>query len=270
MRNKHCAISITLVLMVNSFYFAFAQEPSRQQKLDSQYNDPFFFPTVLSVLLPKGFSEINFASVLSAKKLFNSQNDLIGPNGRYNFFVNTMHLTYGVSAKGNLNIEADVSYQTYRFDEDVSSLPFKAFIGDSALIKDRHFTTLAVRFRWKPFERNRNLIVQGSKSQPLHNVSTGQNSIAARAMYVYQVSRSLFLYGQGGLSYSTKKKDIFGSLSIPLSLIFQYQVIPVFGLVATIGHAPIMGKTSESNFTKTFFGTQVGGGLHSSLHSAWG
>jgi opacity protein-like surface antigen len=262
MRNSYRNIALSILLSLCLIYPALAQEPSRQQKLDSLYNDPFFFPTVSSVLLPKGFFEINnFASILSATKLFNSEKDLIDLNGRYSFFVNTLQLTYGVSAKGNFNIGADLGYQAYRFDEDVSSSPFKVFSGDSALIKDRYFNTLSVRFRWKPFERNRNLILQGSISQPLHNVSTSQNSIAARAIYVYQLSRSLFLYGQGGLSYSLKKKDAFGSLSIPLSLIFQYQLKPVFGLVATVGHTPVLGKAIDLNFTQTSFGTQIGGGL---------
>jgi hypothetical protein len=262
MQNNYLKIIVFSMLSLGIFYPTLAQEPTRQEKLDSLYNDPFFFPTVSSVLLPKGFFEVNnFASILSAKKLFNSGKDLIDLNGRYSFFVNTLQFTYGVSTKGNFNIGADLGYQAYRFDDNVSSSPFKVFSGDSALIKDRYFNTLSVRARWKPFERNRNLIIQGSVSQPLHNVSTSQNSLAARAIYVYQISRSFFLYGQGGLSYSLKKKSVLGSLSIPLSVIFQYQVRPVFGLVATLAHTPIFGKTSDSNFTQKSFGTQVGAGL---------
>ncbi len=238
-----------------------AQKTERSRELDSLYNDPFFYPTVSAVLLPSGFWEVNnFSSILSATRLFNQHGDKDDLNGRYTFFINSLQVNYGASKKGNFNIGLDLGYQRYRFD-DLDSSPFSVFRGDSAIIKGENFNTLTLRTRWKPIRRLRNLILQGAVSQPIHNAASSQHSALARLIYVSQLSRTFFIYSQLGVSHSFKKKEANGSWSIPAAVIFQYQVVPSFGMVATVSHTPVLGRPGNNKFSQTSFGTQVGGGF---------
>lgn len=261
---RRCIIKSVLLFLYVTHYCVptLAQEQRRGDMLDSLYNDPFLFPAVSSVLLPAGFFEVNnFSTILSATAGFDESRKSYDLNGRYSFFVNAFQITYGLSKKGNFNIGADIGYQSYRFDEDIRSSPLKVFGGSPALIRDKYLSSAALRFRWKPISRQRNLIIQGSFLQPIHNMSEAQTTLSAKAIYVYQMSRMLFMYGQAGLSYTFRKKEINANMGTALSLIFQYQIWPVFGIVGTIAYTPSFGKDSKSNFSQTSFGVQPGIGF---------
>ena len=86
-------------------------QQTRSQKLDSLYNDPFFYSTVSAIILPKGFIEVNnFANLFTANQLFTSQAKHEDLNARLNQFVNILQVTYGTSATSRFNIGVDLQY----------------------------------------------------------------------------------------------------------------------------------------------------------------
>ena len=251
----------TLSLLLILSYYAQAQQ-TRSQKLDSLYNDPFFYSTVSAIILPKGFVEINnFGSLFTANQLFTSQSERADLNARLNQFVNILQVTYGTSATSRFNIGVDLQYSASHLALDPASSPLKVFSSDSAYFRQKAFSHAGVHFRWKPFSRNRRLLVQGSIYQPIDKPDQNQTSLRLQVIQVWELSRRLFLYTQPGVTYNIPKGLIGGSVSIPLTALVQFQLKPRLGILGILSHSISMSKNAESSFSQTSWGSQIGAGL---------
>lgn len=238
----------------------YAQQ-NRRQRLDSLYNDPFFYPTVSAVLLPKGFFEINnAAALLTANRLFTDQARPEDLNARISSFSNLLQLTYGVSATSRLNVGVDFVYGAYRLDLDPDASPWGVFRTDSALSRDAGLNTVGLRFRFKPLARNRRLVLQGLLYQPVRQVAGSQTNARLLAIYVFELSRNLFLYAQAGVAYSFPKPLLASTISVPTVAIFQYQLRPTFGLLGVVGNSLTIIAAENGKAGQTAFGTQLGAG----------
>ena len=253
-------------IIIFSFVFllpsvAQAQQ-TRGQKLDSLYNDPFFYSTVSAIILPKGFVEVNnFAGLFTANKLFTSQAKPEDLNARLNQFVNILQVTYGTSASSRFNIGVDLQYSASHLDPNPASSPFKLFSNDSAYFRQKAFTHAGVHFRWKPFPRNRRLLLQGSVYQPIDKIGENQTSLRIQVVQVWELGRRLFLYTQPGINYNIPKGTIGGSVAIPLTALVQFQLKPRLGILGIVNHSIGLSKNAENSFSQTSWGSQVGAGL---------
>lgn len=237
-------------------------QQTRSQKLDSLYNDPFFYSTVSAIILPKGFVEVNnFGSLFTTNKLFTSEAKREDLNARLNQFVDILQVSYGVSAASRFNVGFDLQYSALHIDLDPAGSPFNVFGSKTALARDKALTHAGLRFRWKPFNRNRRLLIQGSVYQPVYKPAENQTSLRFQVIQVWELSRRLFLYAQPGLNYNLPKQSIGGSLSLPLTALFQFQVRPQFGLIGLLNHSIGLSKNAERVFGQTSRGSQVGIGL---------
>lgn len=252
-----------LVILLSCFLTttSYAQQ-TRRQRLDSLYNDPFFYPTVSAVLLPKGFVEINnAAALLTANRFFTDQARPEDLNARVSSFSNLLQLTYGVSATSRLNIGVDLLYSAFRLDLDPKASPWKVFGQDSALARNAGLNTVGLRFRWKPLVYNRRLVLQGSLYQPVRQVASSQVNARLQAIYIFELSRKLFLYAQAGVAYSFPKPLLAGTFSVPATAIFQYQLRPTLGLLGVVGSNLTVIGSERGKEGQTAFGTQAGAGI---------
>lgn len=240
---------------------AYAQK-TRTEKLDSAYNDPFFFPTVSAIILPKGFVEVNnFASLFSTNQLFTDEARRENLNAQLSQFNNLLQVTYGTSATSRFNIGADLLYTKLRLDADPEASAWGVFRADSGLFSNGAFRQVGLRARWKPFARNRSLLVQGGIYLPLYKPDESQTQVQLQLVKVYEIGRRLFLYAQPGLSYSPPKHDLRGIVAIPLTALVQYQLRTRLGLVGLVNHTIGLSKNAEGTFAQTTWNTQVGAGL---------
>ncbi|MGF7216225.1 hypothetical protein GGR92_002390 [Spirosoma lacussanchae] len=252
---------ITILLLLGVSQLIYAQQ-TRTQKLDSLYNDPFFYSTVSAIILPKGFVEVNnFGSLFTTNELFTSDAKRQNLNARLSQFVNLLQISYGTSASSRFNVGVDLQYSSLRVDIDPQASPFRVFGRDSALINDQAFTHVGLRFRWKPVARNRKLLVQGSVYQPIYKPDENLTSLRMQVVYVFELSRRLFLYAQPGLTYNIPKKSISGSVAIPLTALFQFQLTPRLGLMGLMNHSIGLARNAERVFSQTSRGSQVGTGV---------
>lgn len=237
-------------------------QQTRGQKLDSLYNDPFFYSTVSAIILPKGFVEVNnFGSLFTTNQLFNAQRDQQNLNARLSQFVNLLQVSYGTSATSRFNIGADLQHSTVRLDANPDASPFQVFQADSSLFREAAFTNVGLRFRWKPLARNRRFLLQGSIYQPIYKPAENQTNLRLQAIYVFDLSRRLFLYAQPGITWNLPKDVLRGSVAVPLTALLQFQVRPRFGLLGIVNHTPILRKNAEGTFRQTSWGAQVGAGF---------
>lgn len=240
-----------------------AQE-SRRERLDSLYAIPFQSPTVTAIVLPKGYLEFNnTASLQTAKRLFNGEVRLEDLNARVSTFSDLLQITYGISPTGRFNLGMDFQYNRFRVDLDPASSPWKVFGGDSALSQNGALSTVGVRFRWKPkgLLNARQFVVQGFLYQPVYKPRESQTSLRLQAVYVFDLGPYLYLYAQAGVGYALPKNRISGSLSVPVTAVWQYQLQPTISLLGVITHTTAFGKSGEEALRLTAFGTQLGGGL---------
>ena len=257
--NTSCFFILALFLLLA--YAAQAQQ-TRSQKLDSLYNDPFFYSTVSAIILPKGFVEVNnFGSLFTANQLFTSQAKPEDLNARLNQFVNILQVTYGTSASSRFNIGVDLQYSVLHLAIDPASSPFKLFSNDSAYFRQKAFTHAGVHFRWKPFPRNRRLLLQGSVYQPIDKIGENQTSLRIQVVQVWELGRRLFLYTQPGINYAIPKGAIGGSLAIPLTALIQFQLKPRLGILGIVSHSIGLGRNADNAFSQTSWGSQVGAGV---------
>lgn len=254
-----------LILIFNfvSFLMGSVQaQQTRSQKLDSLYNDPFFYSTVSAIILPKGFVEVNnFGSLFTTNQLFTAQTKREDLNARLNQFVNILQVTYGTSATSRFNIGVDLQYSATHLAIDPTSSPFKLFGSDDAYFRQKAFSHAGVHFRWKPFSRNRRLLIQGAVYQPIDKMGENQTSLRLQVVQVWELGRRLFLYTQPGVNYNIPKGTIGGSVAIPLTALVQFQLKPRLGILGIISHSIGLSKGAENSFSQTTWGTQVGAGL---------
>lgn len=214
------------------------------------------------VLLPKGFVEVNdAAALLTANRSFSDQAQLEDLNARASSFSNLVQLTYGVSAMSRLNIGVDLLYSAFRLDLDPNTSPWKVFSSDSALVRNNGLNTVGLRFRWKPLARNRRLVLQGFLYQPIRQVASSQTSLRLQAIYIFDLSKKLFLYAQAGVAYSFPRQRMVGSVSLPVAAIMQYQVRPTVGLLGIVGNNMTVTLPETTSGGQTAFGTQFGAGI---------
>lgn len=237
-------------------------EQNRWKRLNALYNDPFVYPTVSAVLLPLGFVEINNASsLLTTNRLFTDQARLEDLNARTTNFSNLLQLTYGVSSTSRLNIGVDLLYSAFRLDLDSKSSPLSVFGADSALSRDGGLSTVGIRFRLRPRPQNRSLVLQGGVYLPVRQVASSQTSARLQAIYVFELSKTMFLYAQGGVVYSFPKQLLADVVSMPVAAIFQYQLQPTFGVLGVLGNNLTITMPGNGMTGQTAFGTQIGGGV---------
>lgn len=237
-------------------------EQNRWKRLNALYNDPFVYPTVSAVLLPLGFVEINNSSaLLTTNRLFTDQARLEDLNARVTNFSNLLQLTYGVSPTSRLNIGIDLMYSAFRLDLDPKSSPLSVFGADSALSRDGGLSTVGVRFRFKPYSQNRRLVLQGGVYQPVRQVANSQTSARLQAIYAFELSKTLFLYAQGGVVYSFPKPLLTDIVSVPVAAIFQYQIKPIFGVLGVLGSNLNITMPKNGVAGQTAFGMQLGSGV---------
>lgn len=233
-------------------------QQTRSQKLDSLYNDPFFYSTVSAIILPKGFVEVNnFGGLATANQRFSLQPKREDINGRFDQFTNILQVSYGTSAASRFNIGFDIQYSSLHLNLDSTA------DGYSVDLREKAFKYAGVRFRWKPFSRNRRLLVQGSVYQPIDKPDQNQTSLRLQVIQVWELSRRLFLYTQPGITYNIPKGLIGGSMSIPLTALVQFQLKPRLGILGILTHSILMSKNAEHlfQFSQTSWGTQIGAGL---------
>lgn len=260
MKIQLLALLCTSVLVMCLMTVCQAQQARRQQ-LDSLYNDPFFYPTVSAVLLPKGFTEINNVSaLLTANQLFSDQAHSEELNARASTFSNLLQVTYGVSAKSRLNVGVDLLYNAFRLDLNPDSSPWKVFSRDSALSDTRGLSIVGLRFRLKPLVHNRRLVLQGVLYQPVRQIASSQTNVRFQAIYVLDLARNFFLYTQAGLAYTFPKRPLSSSVSLPVAAIFQYQIRPTVGVLGLIGNDLTIRLAENGMGGQTAFGTQLGAG----------
>lgn len=241
---------------------AYAQK-TRGEKLDSAYNDPFFFPTVSAIILPKGFVEVNnFASLFSTNQLFTDEARQADLNARLSQFSNQLQLTYGASATSQFNIGADLFYTKLRLDANPAASSWRIFGPEStALYTQGAFTQAGVRVRWKPVARDRSLLLQGGIYLPIYKPDESQTQLQLQVIRVYELGRKLFLYAQPGLVYSLPKQQLRGSLAMPITALVQYQLRTRLGLVGLVNHTVGLNKRADGVFAQTSWNTQVGAGV---------
>lgn len=250
-----------LCLIALLTYSARAQQ-TRTPKLDSLYNDPFFYSTVSAIILPKGFVEVNnFGGLFSTNQLFTSQAKREDLKARLNQFVNILQVTYGTSATSRFNIGVDLQYSASHIDPNPESSALKVFGSDSAYFRYKAFSHAGIHVRWKPFSRNRRLLVQGSVYQPIDKVGENQTSLRIQVIQVWELGRRLFLYTQPGVNYNLPKGTIKGGVGIPLTALVQFQLKPRLGILGIVSHSINLSKNAEKSFSQTSWGSQVGAGL---------
>ncbi|MEZ0609416.1 hypothetical protein ACAW74_12910 [Fibrella sp. WM1] len=238
-------------------------QKTRAEKLDSAYNDPFFFPTVSAIILPKGFVEVNnFASLFSTNQLFTNEARRTNLNLRLSQFTNQLQFTCGASATSRFNIGADLLYTKLRLDANPDASGWGVFgPASTALDTQEAFTQVGLRVRWKPVARNRSLLLQGGLYLPIYKPGESQTQLQLQVIRVYELGRKLFLYAQPGLVYSLPKQQLRGSLAIPITALVQYQLQTRLGLVGLVNHTAGLTKNADGVFAQTSWNTQVGAGL---------
>ena len=127
--------------------------------------------------------------------------------------------------------------------------------------RQKAFSHAGVHFRWKPFSRNRRLLVQGSVYQPIDKPDQNQTSLRLQVVQVWELGRRLFLYTQPGVTYDLPKGRIKGNVAIPLTALVQFQLKPRLGILGVLNHSITMNKNAERVFSQTSWGTQIGAGL---------
>ena len=252
------------VLVLSLFLFLASSvqaQQTRAKRLDSLYNDPFFFSTVSAIILPKGFVEVNtFTSLSSASQLFNNWAQREEINARQSQLTSLLQFTCGTSASSRFNIGADLSYSRQRLAVNPNGSFWNLFGSDSAYVNEASLKQAGVHVRWKPFARDRNLLIQAGVYIPLYKPADNQTQVQVQVIRVYELGRRLFLYAQPGLTYSLPKPAIRGTVSIPLTALLQYQIRPRLGLLCLLNHT--MGFKKEAGvFGQSSWVTQVGGGL---------
>lgn len=254
--------TILIILLSWSLVTISYGQQTRRQRLDSLYNDPFFYPTVSAVLLPKGFLEVNnAAALLTANRFFSDEATRENLNARISTFSHLLQLTYGVSATSRLNVGVDLLYSAFRLDIDPDASPWKVFSPDSALSRSHGLSSVGLRFRMKPLARNRRFVVQGFLYWPVRQVASSQTNARLQAIYIFELSRKLFLYAQAGVAYSFQKQRLAGIVSVPAAAIFQYQFHPTAGLLGLVGNNLSITVTERGKEGQTTFGTQIGVGI---------
>ncbi|MEI9921917.1 MAG: hypothetical protein WDO14_24460 [Bacteroidota bacterium] len=151
----------TLFLLL-SFTATLAQDidTDRLKRMrDSLDNILMVNPTSSAILVRRSEIELYSFNTMMSSKTFNDREgkDSFLP-GKYSLFSSLLQVNYGLSKSRRINIGADFSYRSYRFDVDKGTSSLKVLGGDAGNVKALNYAGLRVRV--VPFKKLRNFIWQ--------------------------------------------------------------------------------------------------------------
>lgn len=220
---------------------ALAQEIDAAKLLkmrDSLDNILMVNPTSSAILVRQGELELYSFNTLMSTKTFNDRegNSAYQP-GKYSLFNSLFQVNYGLSKSRRINIGADVSYRSYRFDVDKGSSSFKVLGGDASNIKGLNYAGLRVRV--VPFRKLRNFTWQSYVWMPVaskdirYSLGSDKVNFGNTLFYYTYLTKKLGLFLQANmtLAFANSKPNPDGTLSytelyLPLSASVSYVLTP--------------------------------------------
>jgi hypothetical protein len=266
MKNIYKILPMVLLLLSVQ---TFAQK--RKERLEKAMYGNLLNPSFSSVLLPKGFVEVNWInSLLTANRLFDTaatKNDL---NARETYFSSTLRLTYGITGSGRFNAGLDITYANRRLDKNPENSPLLVFnFSPKTVIRQQSdIVSISPRVRFMPLKHNDHFVVQSSVSLPLarqeRQTFLGANRIFwdNQFLYNFEVGDNLFVVAQLGVGYAFRKDTLNrGQLNLPLSVFGAYKVNDRIIPFLFASHTRFFTKNFEDKFGTLAHTTQLGAGL---------